>query len=156
LKILGVAANNHRRAFEIRTRGGTYTFPYAWTDPTPGPDDRIVEARVDEELGSEAVYYRLESGGEGAVHVDSVLEYNQDPTELADLLLYRLTVEAQEQVERSGLPTREIARRLETSPTQLYRLLDATNYGKSLRQMLALLYALGCDVDFTVKGRGTA
>ena len=45
---------------------------------------------------------------------------------------------------------REIIRRLGTSATQFYRLLDQTNYRKSLDQPLSLLQALDCDVDFVV------
>jgi len=48
---------------------------------------------------------------------------------------------------------REVARRLGTSQTQLYRLLDPKNTTKSLRQVLALLHALGCAVEMRVKRR---
>ena len=72
---------------------------------------------------------------------------------MADLSLYRLTQEARKRFDSSGLSTRQVARSLGTSPTQLYRLLDPTNYTKSLRQLMALLYLLGCDVDVEVKER---
>jgi hypothetical protein len=93
------------------------------------------------------------SGVEGSVHIDAVLEYNEDPSYLADLALYRLTQEARTRFEISGLSTREVARSLGTSPAQLYPLLDPTNYSKSLRQLLWLLYLLGCDVDVEVRDR---
>jgi len=76
------------------------------------------------------------------VHVEQVLEYNQDPTYLRDLLLYRLTLEAQKRVAKSPLSKREIVRRLGTSAAQLYRLLDQTNYRKSVDQLLALLLSV--------------
>ncbi len=44
-------------------------------------------------------------------------------------------------------------RRLGTSASQLYRLLDPTNYKKSVDQMLALLLVLGCDVDVRARPR---
>ena len=44
----------------------------------------------------------LESGAEGAIHLDQVLEYDEDPTDLRDLLIYQLTVEAKRRVEESG------------------------------------------------------
>ena len=72
---------------------------------------------------------------------------------MADLTLYRLTQDARTHFENSGLSTREVARSLGTSPTQLYRLLDPTNYAKSVRQLMALLYLLGCDIDVEVKER---
>jgi hypothetical protein len=153
VKIRDVRANNRRRAFEVRTHRGVYPFPYAVADPRPTPDDRVAEVAVDPELGREGFTYTLESGAEGSVHVDHVLEYNEDPATLADLLLHRLTVEALERVEAAGLSRRELARRLGTSVTQLYRLLDPTNYGKSLRQLFALLHVLGCEVDVQVRDR---
>ena len=78
-------------------------------------------------------------------------KYSQDPTYLRDLLLYRLTLEAQKRVAKSPLSKREIVRRLGTSAAQLYRLLDQTNYRKSVDQLLALLQVLNCDVDLVVR-----
>jgi len=76
---------------------------------------------------------------------------DQDTTYLRDLLLYRLTLEAQKRVAQSPLSKREIVRRLGTSAAQLYRLLDQTNYRKSVDQLLALLQVLNCDVDLIVR-----
>jgi hypothetical protein len=156
VKILGVEANNRRRRFEVRTRGKALVFPYAKVEPVPSADDRITEVFVDPELGREAFTYRLASGAEGSVHVDSVLEYNEDPSYMADLTLYRLTQEARDRFEASDLSAREVARALGTSPAQLYRLLDPTNYTKSVRQLLSLLYVLGYDVDVEVTKRRRA
>jgi hypothetical protein len=153
VKILGVEANNRRRRFEIRTRAKSFVFPYALVEPVPSVNDRIAEVFVDPELGREAFTYRLASGAEGSVHVDSVLEYNEDPAYMADLTLYRLTQQARDHFEASELSAREVARALGTSPAQLYRLLDPTNYTKSVRQLLSLLYVLGCDVDVEVTER---
>jgi hypothetical protein len=38
---------------------------------------------VDDELGREAFTYTLESGREGTVHVEQVLDYHRDPGYLA-------------------------------------------------------------------------
>ena len=89
-------------------------------------------------------------------HVEQVLEYNQDPGYLRELLLYKLTLEAQNRVEASPLSKREIIRRLGTSATQFYRLLDQTNTTKSVGQLLSLLHVLDCDVDLVVRDRRTA
>ncbi len=106
---------------------------------------------MDSELGREGFVFVLESGKEGVVHIEQVLEYNQDPTCLRDALLYRLTIEAQRRVEASALSKREIIRRLGTSATQFYRLIDSTNYRKSVDQLLTLLHVLDCDVDLVVR-----
>ncbi len=106
---------------------------------------------VDQELDQEGFTYVLTSGREGTVHLEQVLEYKQDPGCLRDALLYKLTIEAQNRVQASPLSKREIIRRLEPSATQFYRLLDQTNYRKSIDQLLSLLHVLDCDVDLVVR-----
>ena len=151
MKIRSVKINNRKKAFEVKTYSKVFVFPYSKADPPPTSSDPVAEASVDKELGREGFIYVLESGREGAVHVEQVLEYNQDPGYLRDLLLYRLTVEAQKRVEASALSKRELIRRLGTSAAQFYRLLDQTNYRKSVDQVLNLLHVLDCDVDVVVR-----
>ena len=151
MKIHRVMANNRRKAFEVRTASRVHSFPYVKADPRPSANDRIVEVSVDSELGREGFVFVLESGKKGVVHIEQVLEYNQDPSYLRDALLYRLTIEAQRRVEASALSKREIIRRLGTSATQFYRLVDSTNYRKSVDQLLTLLRVLDCDVELVVR-----
>jgi predicted XRE-type DNA-binding protein len=151
MKIRSVTHNNRRKAFEIRTPAKVWQFPYARVEPRPEVADPVVAAFADKELGNEGFTYVLRSGAQGTVHLDQVLEYNRDPGYLRDALLYKLTIEAQQRVAKSGLSKREIIRRLGTSATQFYRLLDQTNYRKSIDQLLSLLQVLGCEVDLRVR-----
>jgi len=153
MKIRSVAPNNRRRAFEVRTSAKSFVFPFVKVYPRPTADDPIVRVFVDKELGRDAFTYVLKSGREGTVHIEQVLEYNQDPAYFRDLLLYQLTIEAQKRVDASQLSKREIIRRLGTSATQFYRLLDQTNYRKSLDQLLSLLCVLDCDVKLVVRAK---
>ncbi len=156
MKIRSVAHNNQKREFQVTTFSGRkLSFPYAKADPEPCSANRLHEVYVDAELGKEAFTYVLESGDEGAIHIESVLEYNEDPKHLGDILLYKLTLEAQKRVEESPLSKREIMRRLGTSATQFYRLVDQTNYRKSIRQVVSLLHVLGYEVEFSVKDRAS-
>ena len=150
MKIVGVKANNRKKVFEVLTAKGDYSFPFAKLLAQPTRTDRVREVYPDPEAGGEAFTYKLESGVEDTVHLDVVLEYNQDPDLLNDLLLYRLTSVARDAAEESGLSKREMIRRLGTSPSQFYRLLDPTYYGKSVGQLVALLHILGKKVDFEV------
>ena len=157
MKIRSVTSNNRRNEFTVVTRSGTtYTFPYSEADPCPNSDDRLAEVFVDKELGNEAFTYILESGEEGSIHIEHILEYNEDPKYLAELLTYKLTLEAQEGIEGSGLSMRQIAKRLKTSVPQLYRLLDPVNTRKSMCQLVALLHVLDRDVDLVVKKKAAA
>jgi hypothetical protein len=153
MKIRRVTANHRRQAFEVTTAQCSYPFPFAKLRLRPGPGNRVTNVYVDKELGNEAFTYVLESGYEDSVHLDDVLHYNEDPAYARDLLLYQLTVEAQRRVQESPLSRRELIRRLGTSATQFYRLLDQTNYRKSVDQMLSLLRVLDCDVKFVIKKR---
>ncbi|MHB8510717.1 MAG: helix-turn-helix domain-containing protein [Actinomycetota bacterium] len=150
VKITKVSANNRKRAFEVHTRSQSFQFPYSKLRPEPEPGDSVASVYVDPELAREGFTYSLASGEEGSVPIDAVLEYNKDPAYEAKMMLYRLTVAAKKRFEESDLSVREIARRLKTSPTQIYRLLDTTNYSKSLQNVVALLKVLGCDVDIEI------
>ena len=151
MKIRKVTANNRKRAFEVRTYNNEYVFPYAKLDIKPSKDDKISNVFVDSELGNEAFTYVLDSGQEDSIHIDRVLEYNQDPTYMRDLMLYKLTVQARKFVESSNLSKREMIRRLGTSPAQFYRILDVENYRKSIDQVFGLLAVLDCRFDILIE-----
>ncbi len=151
MKIRSARHNNRKKAFEVRTSSKRLVFPFSKADPTPTIEDPVREIVVDDEAGREAFTYVLCSGRSGTVHVEQVLEYNQDPSQLRNLLLYRLTLEAQKRVAASPLSKREIMRRLGTSAAQLYRLLDQRNDRKSVDQVLALLQVLNCEVDLVIR-----
>jgi len=153
VKIKAVTFNNHRKAFGVRAAGRRFPFPYSKAEPAPQAADPIVKVFVDPELANEGFTYILRSGAEGSVVMDQVLDYNQDPGYLRDILLYKLTIEVQKRAKRSRLSKREMIRRLGTSPAQLYRLLDQTNYRKSVDRMLALLSVLDCEVELIVRER---
>ena len=151
MKIQSVTHNNRKKAFQVKTSKKLFQLPYSKVDLLPSPTNPITRVFVDKELGSEGFTYVLESGKEGMVHSEQVLGYNQDPNFLRDALLYKLTIEAQQRVKKSPLSKREITRRLGTSATQFYRLLDQTNSRKSVDQLLSLLHVLDCDVDLLVR-----
>ena len=151
MKIKSVTYNNRKKAFETKTAKGIFVFPYAKSTPQPRQGDYVSKVYVDKELGNEAFTYVLESGKEGTVHIDHVLEYNREPEYMKNLLLYNLTVAVQERLEDSSLSKREIIRRLGTSAAQLYRLLEPANTRKSIPQLLTLLHLLDCHVELVVK-----
>ena len=151
MKIRGVDGTIRKKGFAVTTSTRTLVFPYAKSDPQPTVQDPLERVFVDQELNREGFTYILTSRLEGTVHIEQVLEYNQDPGYLRDALLYKLTIEAQQRVQASPLSKREIIRRLGTSATQLYRLLDQTNYRKAIDRLLSLLHVLDCDVDLVVR-----
>jgi predicted XRE-type DNA-binding protein len=151
MKFKKVSHNNRKKAFEVATYSQGYLFPYAKLEISPSRQNPIARVYVDKEVDNEAFTYELESGDEGTVHIDHVLQYNRDPRYMRDHLLYKLTLAAQDRVKHSSLSKREIIRRLGTSSAQFYRLLDQTNYKKSIDQLTTLLHVLDCEVDLVIK-----
>jgi hypothetical protein len=148
-----VVANNHKRAFEVTTAAGSWDMPY-WALPVrPDPGNPVAAVEVDEELARMGFRYLLADGSEDSVPLDSVLDFNRDPDYLRDILLFQLTARALKELETAPMSRRELIRRLGTSPSQFYRLIDTTNYRKSLDQMVRLLQVLGCEVEVSVTAR---
>lgn len=151
MKIQSVRANNRSRSFEIDTRRGTFSIPYAKLEARPCALDPIVDLYVDPELAREGFTYVLRSGVEDSVLADQVFDYNEEPGYMRELLVYNLSAEAKQRLEASELSTREVIRRLGTSPSQFYRLIDTANTRKSVDSLLALLQVLGYEVEFTIR-----
>lgn len=74
----------------------------------------------------------------------------EDLTYLADLLTYKQTAECIKRVDEAQISRRQLARRLNTSVPQLYRLLDPANTSKSMKQLITLLSVLDCEVDMVI------
>ena len=153
MKVKTVKTNNKRKAFEVKISKGVYVYPFIKAKPAPGAADSVARVYVDKEIASEGFSYELQSGKTGTIRVEQILEYNREPNYLRDLLLYKLTLKAQKRIASHQLAKREIIRRLGTSATQLYRLLDQTNYKKSVDQLVSLLQALDCQVDLVVRAK---
>ncbi len=153
LKVLSVTTNYHRRCFELETRERTYTFPFAKLPHDINASKRVTSVYSDPKLANEGFTYELESGETESVLLDEVLYYHADPAILNDLFLFDLTCEVHKALEGSRLSKRELIRRLGTSSSQFYRLLDTTNYAKSAGQMISLLHLLGKSVNVSVRPR---
>ena len=146
-----VTINNRKKSFEIVTsKGQQYSFPFALLDNPPTLENKIIDYKIDKETGRESIEYTLEDGGCDSIHSDYFLDYNKDYEYIEKKIIYNLTIDCQKAVAESGLSKREIARKLKTSFAQLLRLLDQTNYNKSVNSLIALLTVLGKKVDILV------
>ena len=80
MKIRRVDINNWRKEFSVLTYSGIrYTFPYTKSTPRPDTSNRIESVFVDKELANEAITYVLQSGDEGSIHIERILEYTKTP-----------------------------------------------------------------------------
>jgi hypothetical protein len=150
VKIKKVSVNNYKRSFEIETVNGNYSLPFVKCELIPTEKNPVIKVYIDPELAKSGITYVLESGKENSLMVDAFLDYNRDSEYMRKALLYKLTIQALELVKKSEISKRELARQLKTSPAQLYRLLDTTNYSKTVDNMIRLLGVMGFEVDFKV------
>ncbi len=149
MKVKKVTANNRKKVFEIETSRGVYEYPYSRLSLKPIENNAIEKVFPDAEVAKDGFTYRLSSGDEDTIMMDQVLEYAKDPEYRREMLLFKLTVKANDQIEQGGVSKREIIRRMGTTPTQFYRLMDQTNTHKSIDQMVKLLAAMDCSVNVT-------
>ncbi len=151
MKIKRVLPNNRKKAFIVESKKGIHEFPYALLRLKPSTKNPISSVYVDPELANEGFTYVLLNGKEDSVLLEQVLYINRDPDVTREYLLYDLSCTAQKLLKDSKITKRSLARRLEIQPTQLYRLLDQTFYGKTIDQMVRLLTALGSRVEISTK-----
>jgi hypothetical protein len=78
MRIRSVNANNRRKVFQVAAGKRRLTFPFAELEVQPTADDPVAKVFVDQELAAEGSTYVLQSGREGTVHIEEVLEHNQE------------------------------------------------------------------------------
>jgi hypothetical protein len=156
MKIKKVSVNNKKKSIEISVGHIEYSLPFSKLRLKPTLHHKITEIFIDKELGEQAITYSLTNGKEDSVPLDAFLDYNKDPNYMRDMLLHKLTVEAGKRLKSSGLTKHEIVRRMSTSPSQLYRLLDPANNKKSVDEILRLLAVLGCEIELSIKSSAVA
>jgi hypothetical protein len=148
MKIKRVLAHPKKSAFIVQVAKRSYEVPYSTLDVTPSLKDPVVSVCVDKDLGGLGFSYTLQSGKADTMLLEQVLEMHHDPEVARKRALYDLTCLAQDITRRSKLSKRAIARRLGCTPTNLYRLLDQTFYGKTIDQMVKLLSVLGVELTW--------
>lgn len=149
-RVRSVEFNNRARSFEVRIAGREreYVVPYGMVRI----DGLVDSVEVDPETNGAGFVWTLRDGTEGAILAEDVLWIHRDPEVRHRHLLYDLTVEAQHRQQAQNVSIRSLARMLETSPARVQLLLRPTVYrGKSVKAMLALLSALGAEVDIRVR-----
>lgn len=149
-KIKNVSNDNKKKLITIEYAKGELSIPYSKLMAKPSAKNKIAEIYVDSELENKAITYVLESGAMDSVPLDAFLDFNKDSDYLREVKIHKLTVIANRYVEDSGMSKREICRRMNTSLSQLSRLLDTTNSSKTFDQLIKLFNTLGTDVKIEV------
>jgi len=149
-KIRKATWDNKKRLIEIETAKNSFSLPFAKLMTSPTSGNPIEELYVDKELASTAITYHLKDGSVDSVPLDAFLDFNKDPDYLREAEMHRLTILANKLLKESGISKREICRRMETSMSQLARILDTSNYSKTFDQLIKLFTIMGTEVKIEV------
>jgi hypothetical protein len=99
---------------------------------------KVIDAGPDVEVGGHSFYFTLENGKTDYVPFDQPLHIVQNPEYAKEQTLYQMTKQLNEFIKNSGISKRELARRLNTSLSQLARLLDTANYKKEMSRLVEI------------------
>ncbi|MBI3556772.1 MAG: helix-turn-helix transcriptional regulator [Deltaproteobacteria bacterium] len=134
-KFKKVVFDNKKRVFHLEyTSGLKLDCPY-FSLRIKG---KVVDAGPDSEAGGHSFYFTLENGKSDYVPFDQPLHIVQNPEYVKEQTLYQMTKRLQQFIKREGISKRELARRLNTSLSQLARLLDTTNYKKEMSRLVEI------------------
>ena len=147
-KFKKVTFDNKKRTFHLEYSSGLKVdCPYS----ALGIREKVTDAAPDSEVGDHSFYFVLESGKKDYVPYDQPLHIAQNPEYLKQQTLYEMTKAINEFIRKEKVPKRELARRLDTSMSQLSRLLDTTNYKKELSRLIEIAAMLNYEFTWAFK-----
>ena len=147
-------SNSRARVLVLQFDGRKLNYPFALLNPRPSLWDYLVRSYKDESH-DQAIGYELKSGKRGILTLDQLRSYFREPSNLKQQVLLELTFAAMEGLDETELSGHQIVRRLHTSASQLYRIMDPHTLHKSVDGLLALLEVLGYNVEVTTRPKIT-
>ncbi len=154
-----IKPNYRRRVLEIMLRERRairkYNLPFSVFEHIKiDKKNRFVSLTIDRELGNQAVSFVLEDGTRGDFPADFVL-YHCDPT-YDWSPINQLKKALKDKISLSKLSVRVLADALNTSPSQVVRLLQKNKASKQLIQLFRLAELAGYQVEFNLKKKKAA
>ena len=158
-KFKEIKPNYRKNVLEITLQEGrktkSYTLPFAvFRDVKISSKNRFTSIAIERELGNQAASFVLEDGSKGDFPADFVLYYC-DPTYHWSPV-NQLKKALKEKISTSRLSVRVIADALDTSPSQVVRLLQENKVSKQIVQLFRLAELAGYQIEFSLKKKKAA
>ena len=158
-KFKEVKPNYRKNVLEItlleRGKAKKYNLPFAvLRDKRISSDNRFASITIDRELGNEAVSFVLEDGSKDDFPADFVLYYC-DPTYHWSPI-NQLKRALKDKLGSCRLSLRVLADALNTSPSQVVRLLQENTASKQIVQLFQLAELAGYQIEFSLKKKKAA
>jgi len=158
-KFKEIKPNYRRNVLEIvlleGRRAKKYNLPFAvFQNKAIGSKNRFASITIDQELGNQAASFVLEDGSKGDFPADLVLYYCDPSYDWSPI--NQLKRALKDKLGGSRLSVRVLADALNTSPSQVVRLLQENRVSKQIAQLFRLAELAGYQVEFTLKKKKAA
>jgi hypothetical protein len=132
-----------------------YRLPFAvFRDKKVNSKNRFASITIDRELGNQAVSFVLEDGSKGDFPADFVLYYCDPSYHWSPL--NQLKRALKDKLSSHRLSLRVLADALNTSPSQVVRLLQENKASKQIVQLFHLAELAGYKIEFSLKKKKAA
>ena len=154
-----IKPNYRRNVLEIvlveGRRAKKYNLPFAvFQNKTVGSKNRFASITIDRELGGQAASFVLEDGSKGDFPADLVLYYCDPSYDWSPI--NQLKRALKDKLGTANLSVRVLADALNTSPSQVVRLLQENRVSKQIAQLFRLAELAGYQVEFSLKKKKAA
>jgi hypothetical protein len=158
-KFRNISPNYRKGVLEITLQEGRkltrHHLPFAvFSGNSISARNRFASIRIEKDLGGQGASYVLEDGIHGDFPADLVLCYS-DPT-YSWAPINQLKRALKNRLADSNISFRVLADALNTSPSQVVRLLEENRASKQLLQICQLAQIVGYDIEFTLKKKPAA
>ncbi len=158
-KFKEIRPNYRRNVLEIilveRRKTKRYNLPFAvFRDKKISSENRFSSIQIDRELDDQAVSFVLEDGSEGDFPADFVLYYCDPTYDWSPI--NQLKRALKNKLGTSKLSVRVLADALNTSPSQVMRLLQQNKASKQITQLFQLAELAGYQIEFNLKKKKAA
>jgi hypothetical protein len=155
-KFKEIKPNYRKNVLEVTLRDGkrikSYSLPFAvFRDVKISSRNRFRSITIDHELGNQAVSFVLEDGSKGEFPADFVLYYCDPTYHWSPLNQLKSALK-----NKISTSVRVIADALDTSPSQVVRLLQENKASKQIVQLIRLAELAGYQIEFSLKKKRAA
>lgn len=153
-KFKEIKPNYRKNVFEITLQEGgkatRYNLPFAvFGNKKIGADNRVVSIAIDRELGSQGAAFLLGDGSKSDFPADLVLYYCDPAYDWSPI--NQLKKALKDKLGLSRISVRTLADALDTSPSQVARLLEENKVSRQLMQLFQLAQLAGYQIEFHLK-----
>ncbi len=158
-KFKEIKPNYRKNALEITLREAkktrSYTLPFnVFKGVKISGKNRFTSITIDRELSDQAASFVLEDGSKGDFPADFVLYYCDRTSHWSPV--NQLKRALKDKISTSRLSVRVIADALDTSPSQVVRLLQENKVSKQIAQLFQLAELAGYQIEFSLKKKKAA